>query len=73
MIILFALPARFGGLGMGDPGQTASLVFLSSESHEDASVLVKTLCDAVSFCLTTNLDHLAIDCQDIDGRHEDYI
>ena len=35
---LFALPARFGGLGIGDPVEAASVVF--SSSHEGACLCI---------------------------------
>ena len=53
---LFSLPARFGGLGISDPVESASLAFLSS--HDGASVLVDAIrgAGAVAFRVTTHLD-----------------
>ena len=47
-VLLFAFPARFGGLGIGDPVDTASLVF--SSLCEGALILANTILDAVDFC-----------------------
>ena len=47
-VSLFALPARFGGLSIGDSVDTASLVF--SSLCEGASVLANTILGAVDFC-----------------------
>ena len=62
---LFSLPARFGGLGISDPVESASLAFLSS--REGASVLVDAIrgAGAVVFRVTTHLDQLARVCHDV--------
>ena len=56
---MFSLPARFGGLGIGNPVESASLAFLSS--REGVSVLVDAIhgAGAVAFRVTTHLDQLA--------------
>ena len=68
---MFALPARFGGLGIGDPVESAPLAF--SSSREGASVLVNTIRGMVHFCLTDHLDHLARTHREIAGTCDDYI
>ena len=60
---LFALPARFGGLGISDPVESAMLAF--SSSRESASVLVNAIRGATEFEVTAHLDQLA------KVRHED--
>ena len=54
---MFALPTRFGGLGIGYPVGTASWAF--SLSYEGTSVLLNTICGRMDFCLITYLDHVA--------------
>ena len=65
---LFALPARFGGLGIGDPVESASLAFTSS--REGASVLVDAIHNAVEFRVSAHLDHLARIRHDVSVKRE---
>ena len=65
---LFALPARFGGLGISDPVELAMLEF--SSSWESASVLIDAICGATEFKVTDHLDQLAKVCHDVSGRRE---
>ena len=60
--------ARFGGLGISDPVESASLAFLSS--RKGASVLVDTIrgAGAVAFRVTTHLDQLARVRHDVSER-----
>ena len=66
---MLTLPARFGGLGIGDPVETAPLAF--SSSHEGASVLVDTIRGTTDFCLIDHLDHLARIHHEVTGRRDD--
>ena len=65
---LFALPARFGGLGINDPVESAPWVF--SSSREGASVLVNILHGMADFCLTDHLDHLVRSCREVASRRD---
>ena len=64
-------PARFGGLGIGDSMESATLAF--SSSREGASVLLDTVHGMADFCLTDHLDNLAKIHHEVAGRCDDYI
>ena len=63
---LLALPARYGGLGISDPVESAMLAF--SSSRESASVLIDAICGATAFKVTAHLDQLAKVRHDVSGR-----
>ena len=65
---LFALPARFGGLGISDPVKSALLAF--SFSRESASVLIDAIRGATEFKVTVHLDQLAKVRHDVSERRE---
>ena len=69
-LCLFALPARFGGLGISDPVESALMAF--SSSREGASVLVDAIHGATEFCVTAHLEQLARVRHDVSGRRKEY-
>ena len=67
-IRLFALPARFGGLGISDPMESFMLAF--SSSWESVSVLIDGIRGATEFKVTAHLGQLAKVRFDVSGRRE---
>ena len=64
----FALPARFGCLGISDQVESAMLAF--SSSRESASVMINAIRGATEFKVTAHLDQLAKVRHDVSGRRK---
>ena len=60
---LFALPARFGGLGISDPDHPV---------ESGASVLMDDIHGALEFCRSAHLDQLASIRNDAHWKHDGY-